>query len=199
MRNTNVPLSVAVSSHEAFALEVQNDGLRRFLGAQLGGVDYDFGIGRRLIRIGDAGEFLYDAGASLGVQPFSIALLTNIDGRSRMHQNEAAERLDHLPHCFTSRLIRCNGRADCDAAVLRNLRGNVADAPDVNVAMLFREAKFAGQILAPQVAIQERYRTSAHLQEFRDQCIGKRRFPSSQNRGEENRDALLMPWRVTAP
>jgi hypothetical protein len=43
---------------------VQKDGLRRVLGAQLGGVDHDFGIGGRLVRIRDAGEFLDDAATS---------------------------------------------------------------------------------------------------------------------------------------
>src|ERR1700692_1730873 len=44
MRTENGDLrsAVAVSAHEAFPLEVQNDGLRRLLGAQLSRVDYDF-------------------------------------------------------------------------------------------------------------------------------------------------------------
>jgi hypothetical protein len=57
-------LAVAVGADEALALEVQQDGLRRFLGTQLGSIYHDFGIGGRLVRIRDAGEFLDDAATS---------------------------------------------------------------------------------------------------------------------------------------
>src|SRR6202043_3819773 len=67
-RELGTSLPVAVGADKALALEVQNNGLRRFLGAQLGGVNHDFGVGWRLVRIRDAGEFLDDAGASFSVQ-----------------------------------------------------------------------------------------------------------------------------------
>ena len=183
---------VAVGADEALALEVQNNGLRRFLGAQLGGVDHDFGINGRFVRIGDAREFLNDAGASLGVQALTVALFAHFDRSRRVHQNESAERLNHLPYCFARRFIRSDGGADCDAAILRDLGCNIADAPDVDVAMLLGESEFARQILAHQIAIQQSDRTAAHFQELGDQRIGDGRFARSRKPGEENGDALLV-------
>src|SRR5713101_227394 len=191
-------LAVAVGADKALALEVQNDGLRRFLGAQLGGVNYDFGIGWRLIRIRDAGEFLDDAGASLGVQAFTVALFTHFDRGGCVNQNKPAERFNHLSHRFASRLIRSDRSADRDAAVLRDLGSNIANAADVDVAMLLGESEFARQVLAHQIAVEQSDRTSAHLEEFGDQSVGDGRFARSRKPGKENGDALFVPRRIAA-
>ncbi len=49
------------------AFEVQHDHVRRFLGADIGGIDCEIGVRRFLVRIGDSGELLDDSGAGLGV------------------------------------------------------------------------------------------------------------------------------------
>src|ERR1035441_9906742 len=111
---SELPLAVAVGADEAFALEVQKDGLRRFLGAQFDGVNHDFGIGGRLVRIRDASEFLDDAGASLGVQALAVALFTNFERGGCVHQYKPSERFNHLPHRFTRRFIGRNRSANGD-------------------------------------------------------------------------------------
>ncbi len=65
-----------------------------------------------------------------------------------MHQNEASVRLDHLPDMFACGVVRRNGRANGDPTVLGDFRGHIADAPDVNVTMLFRETELGRQMLA---------------------------------------------------
>src|SRR5271165_3270343 len=148
-------LSVAVGSDKALALKVQNDGLRRFLGAQFGRVNHDFGISGRLVGVRDAGKFLNNAGASLGVQAFAIALFTDINGSGGVHQYETAKRFDHLAHRLTRRRIRRNRSADGDAAVLGDFGGDVADASNVDVAMLLGESEFRRQVLAHEITIQQ--------------------------------------------
>src|ERR1700676_428155 len=51
VKEPRTSLRVAVGADKALTLEVQNNGLRRFLGAQLGRVNHDFGIDRRLVGI----------------------------------------------------------------------------------------------------------------------------------------------------
>ena len=115
-----------------------------------------------------------------------------------MHQDEPAVRFDHLAHMFTGRVIRSDGRADRDAAVLGDLRSNVADAPDVDVTMFFRESEFRRQVLANQVAVEHCDRTSADFQELGQQNVGDGRLARTRKSGEENRHALFVPWRKAA-
>src|SRR5450631_431582 len=115
-----------------------------------------------------------------------------------MHQNKPAERFNHLPHRFASCLIRSDRGAYRDAAVLGDLRGDITNAADVDVAMLFRESEFARQMLAHQIAIEQSDWTSAHLQKLRDQSIRNGRFARSRKSGEENGDTLLVPWWIAA-
>src|SRR5208283_1887107 len=149
---------------ETLALEVQKDGLRRFLGAQLDGVNHDFGIGGRLVRIRDASEFLDDAGASLGVQAFAVALFTDFERSSAVHQYKAADRLNQLPDVLAGRLIRSDGSANRDSAVFGDFRSDVADAANVDVAVLLGKAELRRQMLAHQIAVQQGNGTAAHFQ-----------------------------------
>ena len=116
-----------------------------------------------------------------------------------MDQDESAEGLDHLPHRFARRFIRSDWGTHRDAAVFRDFGCDISDAPDVDVAMLLGESKFARQMLAHQVAIKQSDRTSAHLQELGDERVGDGRFAGARKPGEENGDALLFAWRIAAP
>src|SRR5580658_2568129 len=197
-RHRELASPVAVRADEAFALEVQKDGLRRFLGAQLGSVNHHFGVAWRLVRIRDAGEFLDNAGASFGVKAFPVALFTDFDRGSRVHQYKPAERFNHLPYRGARRLVRSDRSADRDAAVFCDLGTNIADAPDVDVAMLLGESEFARQVFAHQIAIEQSDGTSAELQKFRDQRVGDRRFARPRKPGKENGNALLVSRRIAA-
>src|SRR5260370_2937940 len=150
---------------------------------------------RRIVRIGDGGEFLDDAGTSLGVQALAVALFADFDRGGSVTHNKPAERFNHLPHRFASRLIRSDRGADRDAAILGDLGSNVANPADIDVAMLLGESEFARQVLAHQVAIEQSDGTSAHLEELRYQGIGAGGLARSRKPGEENGDTFLGPWR----
>src|SRR5580704_18613924 len=99
---------------------------------------------------------------------------------------------------FAGGVIRRDGRANGDTAVLGDFRGNVADAPDVNVAVLLGKAELGRQMLAHQVAIQQGDRTSTGLQELGEQNVGDGRLTGTRKSGEEDGHALFGPGRETA-
>src|SRR5580765_3933827 len=178
---------------------MEDDGLRGFLRTQLSGVNHNLGIRGRFVRIRNTCEFFYDPSARLGIQALAVALFTNVNRSRHVNENEPAERLDHLTDSFTGGLIRSNRSAHRNPAVLRDLGRNVADAADVDVAVLFRESKFGRQVLADQVAVQKGNRTSAGFEELCNQRVRDGRFSRSRKASEENRYALLMPRRIAAP
>src|SRR5690606_13880652 len=92
--------------------------------------------------------------------------------------------------------IRGDGRADRDAAVLGDLRGDIADAADVQVAVLLGKAKLGAEILAHDVAVQQRYRTPAHLHQLDHQRVCDGGFARSGKAGEEHSKALLAARRT---
>ena len=99
---------------------MQNNLLRRFLGRQFARIDGNFRVRRNLVRIGNAGELFENAGACLGIETFAVALLANLHRSGHMHQNESAVRINHLPHVLASGIVRSDGRANRNSAVLGN-------------------------------------------------------------------------------
>ena len=65
-----------------------------------------------------------------------------------MHENEAAQRFDHGTHLLANRIVGSDGGADRDPAVLGDFRRHVANATDVDVAVLLAEAEFGRQMFA---------------------------------------------------
>ena len=78
-------------------LKTQQDFLGGFVGGQVGGIDHDFGPSRKFIGIVDTGEALDQPGPGLGVQPFTVAAFTYIQGGADMNFDEAAVLLDGFP------------------------------------------------------------------------------------------------------
>ena len=76
-------LRLGFGADVTFALQMQDDLLGGFVGRDLGGVDRDFGVGRSLVGIGNAGELLDDAGAGLGVQSLAVAAFADLQSASR--------------------------------------------------------------------------------------------------------------------
>src|SRR5215470_9568766 len=124
---------------EALLLEVQNNFLRCLLRIQIAGIDRHLRIRRQFIGIGNAGEFFDDPGTRLGIQALAIALFTYLHRCGHVHQNESAVRLDHVANVLAYRVVRRDGRANRDPAVLGNFRSHVSDATNVDVAMLLGE------------------------------------------------------------
>src|SRR5262245_38257661 len=102
----------AVDSDEAFAFQMQNDLLSSFLWRQLPCVYSNFGVGRLFVRIGYSRKFLQDPGAGLGVQAFSVALLTDFHWSRKVHQNKTAKWINHCPHILASGIVARNRGAN---------------------------------------------------------------------------------------
>ena len=81
-----------------------------------------------------------------------------------MDLDEPAERRDHLPDLAAGDGVGRDRGTDGDAAVLGDLAGDETDPQDVDIAMLPRKAQLAGQVLADDVAIQQRDRPAAQFQ-----------------------------------
>src|SRR5690349_20253263 len=132
------------NADESLALEVQDDLLRRLFRGEIGGVDHHFSIGGNLVWIRNSRKLLDDASARLSVEPFAVAFFAGFDGSRDMHQDKTSVGFNHLPHVLAGHIVRSDRRADCDAAVLRNLRSNIADTANVDVAVLLGKTEFRG-------------------------------------------------------
>src|SRR6266436_4887769 len=152
-------------SYEALLFQVQDDLLSSLFWREFRGVDHNFGFGRGLIRVGNSGELLDDARTCLGIKPLAIALLASFDWSCNVHENESAEGLNQFAYLLTYGVIGRDRCANRNATVLGNLRGDVSDPPDVDVAMFLGEAEFRREVLAHQIAIQNGYGATAHFEE----------------------------------
>jgi hypothetical protein len=89
-----------------------------------------------------------------------------------VHENKSTDRLDHLAQLLANCIVGGDGSANGNATVFRDFRCNVADAPDVDIAMLLGETEFGRKMLSYQIAIQQRYGTATGLQELGAKNIG---------------------------
>src|SRR5687768_3354085 len=127
--------------------------MRREIRRQRTRIDQHFRIFRSLVRIADPGEFLDDSRACLRVEPLTVSLLADFERCGDEDLDEGAEFLDHLAHTSAGHRVWRDRSADRDTAVARDLRGDVADAQDVEVAMLAREPELAGEMLSDEIAV----------------------------------------------
>src|SRR6201993_3142064 len=86
----------SVYSDEAFPLKVQDNFLCGFLGRQLASVNRYLSIRRSFIGIGNARELLENSRARFRIEPLAVALLADFHRGRDVHENKAAERLNHL-------------------------------------------------------------------------------------------------------
>src|ERR1051325_1320236 len=131
----------AVEPDETFPFQMQNDLLSGLLRRRLPCIYAAFRVSRLFVRIGYPGKFLQDARAGFGIQAFAIALLTNLHWRGKVAQNEPAKRLDHRAHIFSRGIVGRNWRTNGDATVLGNLRGDITNPANVDVAMFLRKTE----------------------------------------------------------
>ncbi|HTP62196.1 MAG TPA: hypothetical protein VMJ14_08940 [Burkholderiales bacterium] len=104
----------------------------------------------------------------------------------------------HAPHFVARRRVGSDRRAQRDAAVLGDFRRDKADAQDVEIPVRMREPELRGQVLAHHVAVQQRHRTLACLEQSGEQGLGNRRFSRARQAGEEHGHALPVPRRLRA-
>src|SRR5712692_2244450 len=132
---------LSIYPDKALLFKVKNNFLSGLLRRQVGGVDHHFRVRWSFVGVGNTSEFLDDSRPRLGIESLTVALLTDLQRGCDVNQDEAAEGLNDLTHRLADRIIGSDGGADGDAAVLGNLRGDIADAANIDVAMLLGETK----------------------------------------------------------
>ena len=93
-----------------------------------------------------------------------------------MHLDKTAIVFDGVPDFCSGAVVRCNGRANGDAAILGNLTGHKADAPYISISVLFGKTKLAREISTYNIAVQQCDRSIAHFQKTRIEHFGNGRF-----------------------
>jgi hypothetical protein len=73
---------------------------------------------------------------------------------------------DQFAHRATGVAVWRNGRTDGDTTVFGYFAGDKSDSADVQIAVLLGKAQFARMIMSDYIAVQERNRPAACLDEF---------------------------------
>ena len=108
-------------------------------------------------------------------------------------------RLDHGPHLLAHRVVGGDRGAEGDPVVLGDLGGDEADAGDVQVAVLAGEAQLGGEVLAHDVAVEERHRPSADLQQLHQEHVGEGGLARARQPGEEDGEPLPRARGAASP
>jgi len=89
-----------------------------------------------------------------------------------MHHDKSAQRRNHGAHLFPHSIVRGDGSTDGNATVLGDLRSDVPDASDVEVAMFARKTKLGREMLADQIAVKKRNWPAPDFEKFDQQDVG---------------------------
>src|SRR5664279_6284286 len=189
-------LAAEVGTDVVFPFQPENDLLCRLLRAELPSVDDELSVRGGLIRVADAGELLEHTGPRLGIEALAVSLLADLQRRRDVNEDEAAIGLDERSDVLTGGLVRRDRGTDGDAPVLRDLRCDPADAPDVDVPVLLGEAQLTGEVLADEITVEHGDRAAAQLQQFDHQYVGDGGLARTGEPGEEDREALPGPGLV---
>src|SRR5439155_26192934 len=157
-------------------LEQLQNPLCALLGLLVFGLDPDLGNRGRLVRVGHSGELLDLAAERLLVQALDVPARTLFDRRVDEDLYERPVLLDHVASVLPRLAVGRDRRDDHGRAVARQARGDPADAVDVRVAILLREAETLGKVLADLVAV-EPLDEAAPPFELRPDELGDRRLP----------------------
>src|SRR5207302_8973684 len=134
-------------------LQHVDDPSRRLLGRLALGCDLDLRVQRRLVGVVDTGEALERAGARLGIEALHIPVLADLQRGGDVDLEEVVA--DQFPDLVTHRAVGGDGGGDDLYPIAGEQLGDEADPPDVDVAVLLREAETLGQVLPHDVAIQQ--------------------------------------------
>ena len=165
----------------------------------VGRVDGELGVGGLLVRIGDAGELADQPGAGLGVEALAITRLAHLERGGDVDEDEPAGVLDHGSHVAPHAVVRSDRRADGDAPGAGDLGGDESDAADVQVAVLAREAELGREVVAHQIAVEERDAAAADLPQSGGQRLGHGRLAGSGVPRHEHGEAALVERRIAGP
>ena len=161
---------------------------RRLLGLQLLGVEHELGAHRLLVRVRHAGELLDLALERLLVEALHVAAGALVDRRLDVDLDEGADRLDPVAGLLPRLLVRRDRGRDHGAALARDPRGDPADALDVRVAVLLREAEALREVHADVVAVQVLDDEAAPVELGADE-VRDGRLAGAREPGEPEREA----------
>src|SRR5215217_7801106 len=171
---------------------------RRLLGAAGRHVDDKIGIARRFIGIRETGERGEQSLTSLGVESLSVSCLADLQGRGDVHKQEAAAAFHQGPYFPPGSVVGRDRGADGDPAVLGDFRSHKSDPADVAVTILLRVTEPKREVLAYQIAIEERDPPTTELEQLDDQDVGDRRLARAGKSGKEDNKSLAGPrWVLT--
>src|SRR5262249_33395164 len=176
---------------QAELLEQLQDPLRAPFRLLVLGLDPDLRQLGRLVRVGDAGELLDLAPERLLVEALHVAARTLLHRRVDEDLDERPARRDHLPRLLPRLAVGRDGGDDHRRAVTREPGRDPADAVDVPVAVLLREAEPIRQVLAHLVAVEPFDQLPAAF-ELRAYELGDGRLPGTRKAGEPERKAAAV-------
>src|SRR5580704_9806636 len=108
------------AQNKPFALEMRKHFFRRLFCRYFRRVDYNLGVGRNFVRVGNSREVLNKAGARFGVEAFAVALLADVEWCGNVDQYKAPHGLNYRSYFLAHAVVRSDGRANCNSAILRN-------------------------------------------------------------------------------
>ena len=177
------------SSSRSITATADSDGVRPI------GLEPQLGLERLLVRRGDAGEVLDLAGEGGRVEALRIAPRALLERGRDVDLDERRVLLDERARVAAHLLVRRDRRDDHDRAGAREPRGDPADARDVRVAVLLREAEALREMRADDVAVEVVDDEAAPL-ELRLDDVRDRRLARAREPGEPEDEALAHAARV---
>jgi hypothetical protein len=166
-------------------LEPGDDLGRGLLGRLARGFDAHLGVQRRLVGIGDAREFGDLARPGLGVQALHVPRLAVLERGSDVDLDEVVHVAAHF---VAHGSVRRDRRGHGHHVVAREQTRDEADAPDVDVAVGFREREPLRDVLAHLVAGEELDPVAPRLQ-LGDHDVRDRALARTRKAGEPEAEA----------
>ena len=179
-------------------LEPRDHDGRRLGRRAAGGLEPDLRIDRLLVRRRDAGELLDLAGKRRCVETFRIAPRALLERRRDVDLDERRVLLDERARVLPHLLVRRDRGDDHGGAGARDARGDPADARDVDVAVLLREAEALREVRADDVAVEVLDDEAAPL-ELRLDDVRDRRLARARQAREPEDEACAVLVHVCSP
>lgn len=159
-------------------------------------VDSQVRLDRVLVGVVDASEALDLASAGGLVDAAAVRLLGVLERRGDVDEEEGARLLDQLARLTAGLLKGGNGRGNDGGAGLGQLRGDVGDARNVEVAVGLAKAQLRRQLRAHRLAQQHGHGAAAALVERRLQRARNLVLAAVLKARHEDGEALFARQRV---
>ena len=154
-------------------------------------VQGDLGASRWFVRVVNAGETLDFPSPCLGVHALDVAPLAHLQGRVHEHFHIATAP-HHVAHVIACCPVGTHGCTNHRASVAHDFGSDEADAPDIDVPILFAKPETLRQVSPYHIAIQNRDLAPVFLHQH-SQYLGRRGLARTAESGEPDAHALLVP------